>query len=337
MNEEFGGTWTRAKLLILNKYLRAFAQATKRAAPTVYFDLFAGSLHNKIPGTNESYEGSTGVALRCEPPLGRLLFWEIGKQADILTSELEAAFPGDKRYSVIKGDCNETIKEGLAGLAGHRGAPAFAFIDPKGLDVAWTTLESLSAWRKDQGGRKVELWILLPDPAIHRVLGLRGNRGRGVEERLSRMYGCPDWKTIYAMRDSDQLSPGDARAEYVNLYRWRIENVLGYKWTHALRLDNDWGSPIYTMIYATDDKTGNKIMSDVYKTASVRDIPELQSRALASREAKSAEVSGAMRLFEVDPQVKPKNYKPVQTWPPPDPLVDEPRFIDDTSVDAEFE
>ena len=122
------------------------------------------------------------------------------------------------------------------------------------------------------------MWILLPAPAISRVLGLKGNRGRGIESKLNTMFGVSSWKSIYASRDAGELSGSEALAEYVNLYRWRIENVLGYSWTHAIRLDNTSGSPVYTMIYATDDKTGDKIMKDIYSTAHVRDIPELKSR-----------------------------------------------------------
>jgi hypothetical protein len=220
----------------------------------------------------------------------------------------------------------------------HRGAPTFAFIDPKGLNVAWTTLETLSKWRKDRHNRRVEMWILLPDPAISRVLGLRGNRGRGVESRLNRMFGTSSWKSIYALRDAGDLSGSEALAEYVNLYRWRIEHILGYTWTHPIRLDNTSGSPVYTMIYATDDKTGNKIMRDIYSTAHVRDIPELKSRSLSILESLSDEALGVTRLFDLDhPKVESSKYEYTPTWLPPARLDMEPSFVEDVTEDALFE
>jgi three-Cys-motif partner protein len=339
VSEDFGGYWTRAKLLILAKYLHAFNQATQRAGPTIYLDLFAGDLNNKSPQTSERYEGSTGVALRCEPAFGYLLFWALdNQQANHLRVELANAFPNDDRYQVITGDCNTTVTEGLQLIEQYRKAPTFAFIDPKGLDVAWTTLEALSRWRKDRLNRKVEMWILLPDPAISRVLGLRGNRGRGIESKLNKMFGSSGWKSIYALRDSGELSGSEALAEYVNLYRWRIEHVLGYSWTHAIRLDNISGSPVYTMIYATDDKTGNKIMRDIYSTAHVRDIPELKSRSLSILGALSDEVLGVKRLFELEPpKVKSSRYEYTSTWLPPARLDLEPSFVEDEAEDALFD
>ena len=53
-----------------------------------------------------------------------------------------------------------------------------------GLDVAWTTLEQLSQWRRSLRGRKVELWILFPEPALSRVLGLKGVRGESSGNEL---------------------------------------------------------------------------------------------------------------------------------------------------------
>lgn len=338
MSEDFGGSWTSSKLLILGKYVQAFNIASQRAPSTVYLDLFAGNLKNRLPTTSEEYEGSTGVALRADPPFDRLVFWELDKQAERLRAELVEAFPGDQRYAVIAGDCNTSISDGLRNVSAHRRAPTFAFIDPKGLDVAWTTLKTLASWRQDPKRRKVELWILLPDPAISRVLGLRGNRGRGVQAKLNTMYGCRDWEAIYRLRNIGAFTAAQARAEYVNLYRWRIEHELGYGWTHALQLENDSGSPVYTMIYATDDKTGNKIMQDVYNTALVREIPELRSRSIAARTAHLESSAGVQHLFEADaPVIQASSYEYVQTWTPPPPLKVSLEFKDDPTVDAELE
>ena len=102
--------------------------------------------------------------------------------------------PGDERFQVVPGDCNLTVEEALKFVEDLRWAPAFAFIDPKGLEVEWTTLEHLSKWRRDSKGRKVELWILLPEPAFERVLGLKGVRGESSAERLTALFGSDGLK-----------------------------------------------------------------------------------------------------------------------------------------------
>lgn len=334
MNDEFGGYWTQAKLVILDKYLKAFNTAAKNAGPTAYFDLFAGKLNNKLPITGAPYEGSTGVALRTSPGFSKLIYWELGNLGDQLRDELSLAFPGDRRYEVVRGDCNIHLLEGLNRAEHCRRSPSFAFIDPKGLDVQWKALEILSEWRKDRQGRKVELWILLPEPAIARMLGLRGVRGRRAPQRLTDLFGCHDWMAINELRRTNQLDPAQARAEYVNLYRWRIEKKLGYRWTHALQLDNDGGSPVYTMIFATCSNVGNDIMRDIYQTACVREIPELLARSISARTMLVEESSGVQRLFTDEMHaIQPEDYVYVPTWEPLSFTSPEVTFEDDAVED----
>ncbi|HWE70592.1 MAG TPA: three-Cys-motif partner protein TcmP, partial [Acidimicrobiales bacterium] len=235
-----------------------------------------------------------------------------------LASDLAATFPSDNRYRVVSGDCNTTIDEGLAHASELRWAPTFAFIDPKGLDVAWTTLEHLSKWRKDRQGRKVELWILLPEPAFERVLGLKGVRGVSSAERLTSVYGCDDWIAIHQRRWTEEFSPEQTRAEFVNLYRWRLQNTLGYKTTHALQLGNVSDQPMYTMVFATDAAAGSRIMSDVYHHAKVHEIPALRAHAVGVRRTMREMAMGVARLFEVgEAPVTSEGYSHSDPWAPP--------------------
>ena len=196
----FGGWWTEAKLGILGKYLSAFTVASQRADATVYLDLFAGRLWNQRPDTRANYVGSSGVAMQTRPEFTRLVFWELSARAENLRRDLGVRYPRDERAHVVTGDCNETLDEGLQHIADLRWAPTFAFIDPKGLDVSWTTLEQLSRWRRERKGRKTELWMLLPEPALSRVLGLQGVRGQSSADLLSNLYGSDDWIAIHQVR-----------------------------------------------------------------------------------------------------------------------------------------
>jgi hypothetical protein len=74
------------------------------------------------------------------------------------------------------------------------------------------------------------------------------------------MFGTEEWQLIYEARLSGAITPARARDEYVNLMRWRLENVLGYKWTHALELMTERNQPLYDMIFATDHDAGNRII-----------------------------------------------------------------------------
>ena len=110
------------------------------------------------------------------------------------------------------------------------------------------------------------------------MLGLAGSFERGTAQLLDALYGCHDWIGIHQRRTQNELTPEQARAEYVNLLRWRLQRVLGYRWTQPLGLFNVNGHPVYTMVFATDHPVGSKIMADIYSHAGVNEIPQLHSR-----------------------------------------------------------
>jgi three-Cys-motif partner protein len=326
VTKEWGGWWTQVKLDILSKYLEAFNRASKTAGGTVYLDLFAGKLVNTRPDTGEAYAGSSARAIEALPPFSRLVFWELEPGASKLRRDVEAAYLSDSRYIVVPGDCNATLDRGLHSVDQYRWAPTFAFIDPKGLDFSWHTLERLSKWRR--GKTKVEMWILLPEPALERVLGLKGVLGRRTAQILTRLYGCDDWVAIHQLRQAGELSAEETRAEYVNLLRWRLQQALGYAKTHPLALGNVNAAPMYTMIFATDHPVGSKIMHDVYDHAYIYDIPALRSRALAHRQQGRDHESGRLRLFDIPPTVISAQHEDLEPWDPPQ-LASERATFDD--------
>jgi hypothetical protein len=229
----------------------------------------------------------------------------------------------------VSGDSNATIDIGLGQVSDLQWAPTFAFIDPKGLDVAWTTLERLANWRK--GKTKVELWILLPEPAMERVLGLKGVRGLNTASQMTSLYGCQDWIAIHERRHNDELTADQTRAEYVNLLRWRLQTELGYKITHPLTLTNATGSPVYTMVFATDHRVGGEIMESIYSHAHVHEIPELRRLALTHREKSKEEAVGILSLFDPPPPpVQVTAYTHTEPWEPPE-------LRSDTSILDEFD
>lgn len=302
------GFWTRGKLDILRNYLDAFTTASQSADERLYFDLFAGETENVDRITGEPIHGSARIALSTDnPPFTRLRFFEINRPAE-LEARLRAEFP-DRDLGVYPGDCNETIHRALEELTHLNWAPAFAFIDPNGPDVRWTTLEALAAF-KAKRRTKVELWMLFPEPMFVRFLRTDGG---DVEpdhaRRITGMYGSHQWRQVYQARLDGRLTPADARAEYVNLMRWRLQTVLGYTWTHTLEVHNERDLPIYHLIFATDHDAGDRIMRHLYGKA-LEDFPKMRQRAIDQRK-------GVMRLFEDDDfGSEPEDYRYEPPWPP---------------------
>ena len=158
--------WSEVKLETLGQYLRGFTTAVRgQSREAIYLDLFAGSYENRRRHSPGAFPGSAQIQLETDPPFTRLAFFELEEPAAALEAAISAARPGDHRWRVFPGDCNVTLSAALAWLESVRWAPTFAFLDPRGLQLAWTTVEALAKWRADKK-TKVEQWILLPEPAL---------------------------------------------------------------------------------------------------------------------------------------------------------------------------
>ncbi len=103
--------------------------------------------------------------------------------------------------------------------------------------------------------------------------------------------------------------------------RWRLESILGYTFTHTLRLTNAQGTPLYDMIFATDHVVGNKIMQSVYAAAAAR-FPSMRREARARWRDRQDRRAGTDGLFSHEellhdaPLSKSEAYEHIATTVP---------------------
>jgi hypothetical protein len=69
--------------------------------------------------------------------------------------------------------------------------------------------------------------------------------------------------------------------------RWRLERVLGYRFTADLDVVNERGAHLYHMIFATDHDAGTRIMTALYRKAA-GDFPQMRRQARATARAGGA-------------------------------------------------
>lgn len=290
------GFWTKGKLDVLRRYLDAFTTASKKANERIYLDAFAGEPTNKDRLTGEEIKGSARIALSIDdPPFTRVRLFETEEKARRLAEALDAAYSG-RDLKVYGGDCNERIPEALAELSWVRSAPTFAFIDPTGTQAEWRSLVALAGFRPEHL-TKTELFLLFAAPMFTRLLPVDGGEVRPQDfARITAIFGRDDWHRIYEARLAGTITPGQARDEYLNLMRWRLENELGYQWTQPLEVCNTSGAPIYHMVFATDHKAGYRIMSHLYAQAA-EEFPAMRAQALRLKKQKEDEERGVQSLF----------------------------------------
>ncbi len=192
----------------------------------------------------------------------------------------------------FQGTATGELAEILADLRPWSAEPTFAFIDPTGPDCEWSTLETLASF-KTISPYKTELWLLFPAGMFIRMLRVDGGTVRQEDAaRITAMFGTEQWQEIYNARLRNQLDGGQARDEYVNLMRWRLERVLGYRFSHAFDVHEERGHSIYHMIFVTDNDAGNRIMTHLYQNAA-REFPKMRTEAVERRR-------GHLRLFDLE-------------------------------------
>lgn len=151
------GPWSSEKLDLLRCYLGGFLPATRRAGERYYLDLFAGSGQDRIRGTDRVIDGSPLIALKGGPPAFTQLFWVDTDPQNTRSLEVHSREYPSRRITVLTGDANERVDDVLRVLP--RRFPAFAFLDPRGAELRWQTVEKL-ARHKSAGQTKIELFIL---------------------------------------------------------------------------------------------------------------------------------------------------------------------------------
>ncbi|MCF6391031.1 three-Cys-motif partner protein TcmP [Mycobacterium sp. MBM] len=319
------GPWSRIKLEALADYLCAFTRASKTAGRTLYLDLFAGASENFERGTGDVILGSGHRALSTAPTFDRVVLCELQQRtAETLRKKLEVAYPG-RDLVVLPGDCNVEIPMHLDtyDYNWRRGAAVFAMVDQFSAEVTWDTLQYLANWRQNKRGFKVELWLYFGHALLPRGLQFTGNEPDSeYAQRVDRMFGTTQWRELWQARRDGMLKPEQFRNELVNLMRWRLEKVLGYATTIPLEFTNTNGHPIYEVIFATSNATGDKIMGSVFAKHGVALEKMRTTRKVERRLAKDRDegLFGTEEIVELitkmpvreplAPPVEPLRYTP---------------------------
>jgi len=303
---------------MLKDYVAAFASASSGQRERVYLDAFAGEGRGLDRDTGSEFDGSARIALDAGKGAGftRFRYFEMESKAAELERKLRADYP-EKDIRVYPGDCNDMIPKALADLAHLKWAPTFAFLDPDGMELEWRTLKALAdhkrGYRSSTSPKpefKVEMWMLFPSAGIMRTLSYRSDRvSRKDFDRATRLFGSEEWRPIYERRRDGELTAADAREEYVNLMRWRLERALRFGKAHAFEVQYSRG-PLYHMIFATDHPAGTEIMTSIYNKAA--------ERRREMREEAKDRARGAPRLDLGDSFLAPdEGYHYESPWEPP--------------------
>ncbi len=256
------GIWTLHKLSTFLRYAEQFTLATRKAGGGQFVDAFAGPGLNKIRGSNEIVYGSPLVALRVQPPFMRCLLLDQDPNAIAALRRRVQRFDG--RAVVAVGEANSELLDVMRRALSPK-APTLCLLDPQGLELSFSTLRGVAAFR--EGLRKTEQLILFPlEMSLVRVKSVQQPISNDLAARLDEVYGTTQWRGVYAARRSGLLTPEDAMEAYFNLYRDQLFS-LGYHYvlTAPVSRRGDTGKRLYHLFFCTDDEAGRDIMEYVMR------------------------------------------------------------------------
>lgn len=193
VTNKFGGNWTIEKLEILETYAKQYLKVFKNNpnAKLLYFDGFAGSgeISNQSNGLLNTIEGSTKRILDIKNPRSFNLYYFVEKNKELANAlqQMINLNYNDKKAFVVSKDCNKKLHDLAKFLKSAEGKDykVLAFIDPKGMQLEWNSLDELR-------GLNIDLWILNPTSGCNRLLKNNGDIQNAWKNRLKLFLGMTE-------------------------------------------------------------------------------------------------------------------------------------------------
>lgn len=285
----FGGDWTEEKLERVRKYLSAYTTIMKQNPRSKYYriayiDAFAGTGYRNIRVTDnlsqlqfpelveeESVrflDGSARIALRVEPPYDTYIFVEKDSERVNELERLKNEYP-ERDIRIHRDDANDFLIS-LCRRNWEK-SRAVLFLDPFGMEVAWTTIEAIAQTEA------IDLWYLFP-LGINRMLPRDGNVTDLWNTHLDRLFGEHNWFTTFYRSETQTDLFGTQETRLMKLADFkvitnyvldRLRSVFPFVASNPLILSNSRNSPLFLLCFAAGNKKGGptaiKIAQDILK------------------------------------------------------------------------
>lgn len=260
----FGGRWTEIKLERVSAYLAQYQKVMKNQSfKTVYVDAFCGDgtivlKDDELALAEEGrriIRGSAMRALEVDPPFSEYHF--IDKNASSVQALKTAG--RTKRPALEDAifthaeDVNVALPQIVRRL-NARTDRAVVFVDPFGMQLDWSTIESVAA------APIIDFWYLVPiGVAVNRVATKDAARmSEAWGQRLDAFLGTTDWRTEWyapsAQSDLFGAPPSMERQVDTNKIEQFFHRRLGQAFhmvaRNMLRLGTRKGMPLYTLMFA---------------------------------------------------------------------------------------
>ncbi len=270
---QFGGSWTEAKMEIIVSYAKAYLTIMNKQSwvKTLYFDGFAGSGLIVSDGSDEIKKGTALRILDIVTPKPFDIYYFVELDSDYkeaLEHTISTKYP-QRNTHVVQEDCNQKIVSMAKFLNNNKNHRALAFIDPYGMSVNWKSIEAL----KNLG---IDLWILVPTGSgVNRLLKNDGNirdawiirlenfLGISKEDILKHFYKRQTTNTLFG-EETQLKKEQNIILRIGELYKKRLNEVFKYV-SESFIMRNSNNAIMYHFMMATNNPNALKIANHVIK------------------------------------------------------------------------
>ena len=257
------GYWSEIKLDIIRKYANAYSKIiSKNKLTHIYIDGFAGAGVHISKNTHEFIPGSPLNALQVQPPFCEYHLVDLDSAKVETLRELSS---GQYNVHIYDGDCNKVLLKDIFPRARYNDfRRALCILDPYGLHLDWEVIY--------QAGKMKSIEIFLNFPIMDMNMNvLRRNQEKAEETQVVRMnsfWGDDSWKN--AAYSSEGLLFGQEKTDndaIVCAFRKRLQTVAGFQYVpQPMPMRNSRGAIVYYLFFASQNKSGEKIVSDIFNT-----------------------------------------------------------------------
>lgn len=263
------GPWTEVKLDILREYAGPYSKIlTSSGFYHLYIDAYAAGGAHVSRKTGEVVPGSPLVALSTKPPFREYHFIDANQSR---VDQLRHYAGQRTDIHVHCGDCNEVLIRDVFPLARYEDRKrALCLLDPYNIDLSWNVLAAAGSMRS------IEIFVnfMVMDMNMNVLLRDPARAEAAQIARMDRFWGDGSWREVaYELSRQGNLfgGPEQVKVESANeriaeAYRRRLIDVAGFAYApQPLRFVNSLGATIYYLFFASPNKTGNRIVEDIFR------------------------------------------------------------------------
>ena len=263
------GPWTEVKLDILREYAAPHSQIlTAHGFFHMYIDAYAAGGSHVSRTTGEVVAGSPLVALSTEPPFREYHFIDADPNR---VAQLRRYSGNRSDIHIHAGDCNEILIRGVFPLARYEDRKrALCLLDPYNIDLSWNVVATAGRMKS------IEIFVnfMVMDMNMNVLLRDPARAEPAQIGRMDRFWGDGSWREVaYEVSrqgslfgEPEQVKVESANERIAEAFRKRLIDIAGFVYApRPLRFENSVGATIYYLFFASPNKTGDKIIEDIFR------------------------------------------------------------------------